>query len=72
MVRLARYPNPDAPGVPGSGRNWTLAAVAYIACWAFWIFGVFILYELVYSFVRRWRTSASLPFFHSLRNPDIA
>lgn len=41
--------------MPGSGSGWALAAAAYIACWAFWLFGVFIGYELVYSFYRRWR-----------------
>lgn len=50
------------PGIDGSGRNWTLATVAYIACWAIWLFGVTILYEVVYSFVRQWRTSKS-PLF---------
>ena len=52
--RVAKFPNPDAPGVPGSGRNWVLGAVAYIACWIIWIFGVFLGYELIYSY-RRWR-----------------
>lgn len=55
--RIAKYPNPAAPGVPGHGRNWALGAAAYIACWAIWIFVVFIVYELIYSFVRRWRVS---------------
>ncbi|TFY58149.1 hypothetical protein EVG20_g8264 [Dentipellis fragilis] len=55
MIEIAKFPNPIAPGVPGSGHNWALGAAAYIACWASWIFGVFILYELVYSFSRRWR-----------------
>ncbi len=31
--RVAKFPNLDAPGVPGSGRNWVLDAFAYIACW---------------------------------------
>jgi hypothetical protein len=58
--RAAKYPNPDAPDVPGSGKNWALGAAAYIACWIAWIFVVFILYELIYSFWRRWRISESL------------
>ena len=53
--RVSRFPNPDAPGVPGSGRNWVLGAVAYIASWVIWFFVVFIGYELFYSFYRRWR-----------------
>lgn len=55
MIELARFPNPDAPGVPGSGRNWVLGAVAYVASWVIWFFGVFLGYELFYSFYRRWR-----------------
>lgn len=51
------HPNPEAPGVPGSGRNWALGAAAYIACWFTWIVAVFIVYEIVYSFIRRWRVS---------------
>jgi hypothetical protein len=59
LLRVARFPNPVAPGVPGSGRNWALGAAAYIACWAAWIIAVFLVYELVYSFYRRWRVSKS-------------
>ena len=59
LVRVARFPNPVAPGVPGSGRNWALATAAYIACWATWIVAVFLVYELAYSFYRRWRVSKS-------------
>ena len=55
--RVAKFPNPEAPGVPGSGRNWALGAAAYIACWFAWITVVFVVYELVYSFIRRWRVS---------------
>ncbi|KAI0299996.1 hypothetical protein B0F90DRAFT_1926006 [Multifurca ochricompacta] len=55
LIEVAKFPNPDAPGVPGSGRNWVLGAVAYVACWIIWIFGVFLGYELIYSFYRRWR-----------------
>ena len=52
---VAKFPNPDAPGVqvPGSGHNWVLGAVAYIACWVLWIFGVFLGYEVLYSYYRR-------------------
>lgn len=54
--------------MPGSGKNWALGAAAYIACWAVWIFVVFIVYELVYSFWRRWRVSkcSILPAVHVL------
>ena len=55
VCRVAKFPNPDSPGVPGSGRNWVLGAVAYIACWNLWIFGVFLGYEVLYSYYRRWR-----------------
>ncbi|THH14293.1 hypothetical protein EW146_g6022 [Bondarzewia mesenterica] len=67
LIQIAKFPNPIAPGVPGSGRNWAFAAAVYIACWAFWIFGVFIGYELIYSFYRRWRFRRPLilPFYLS-------
>ncbi|KAJ7123776.1 hypothetical protein C8R43DRAFT_40635 [Mycena crocata] len=55
LIQISKFPNPEAPGVAGSGRNWTLAAAAYVACWLVWIFPVFVVYELVYSFARRWR-----------------
>ncbi|KAG0692175.1 hypothetical protein DFH29DRAFT_1009200 [Suillus ampliporus] len=60
ILQVARYPNPSAPGVPGSGKNWALGAAAYIACWLAWITMVFVLYELVYSFWRRWRVKRPL------------
>jgi hypothetical protein len=53
--RVAKFPNPDSPGVPGSSHNWVLGAVAYIACWILWIFGIFLGYEVLYSYYRRWR-----------------
>ena len=55
--RAAKFPNSPAPGVAGSGRNWALGAAAYIACWAVQVFVVFVMYEIIYSFVRRWRVS---------------
>ncbi|PBK94339.1 hypothetical protein ARMGADRAFT_965263 [Armillaria gallica] len=55
IIQVAKYPNPEAPGVPGSGKNWTFGAAAYIMCWFLQIAGVFLVYELLYSFVRRWR-----------------
>lgn len=60
ILQIARFPNPSAPGVPGSGKNWALGAAAYIACWLAWITMVFVLYELVYSFWRRWRVKRPL------------
>ena len=50
--RVAKFPNPDAPGVPG--RNWILDAVAYIVSWVLWLFGVFLGHEVLYSYYRRW------------------
>ncbi|KAF7304690.1 OPT oligopeptide transporter [Mycena kentingensis (nom. inval.)] len=55
LVQISKFPNPLAPGVPGSGKNWALGAAAYVACWLVWIFPVVIMYELVFSFARRWR-----------------
>ncbi|EMD31184.1 hypothetical protein CERSUDRAFT_120045 [Gelatoporia subvermispora B] len=60
LLLVAKFPNPAAPGVPGSGRGWALGAAAYIACWLTWILAVFIVYEVVYSFVRRWRVKRPL------------
>lgn len=53
---------PAAPGVPGSGRGWALGAAAYVACWLAWILLVFVIYEVIYSFYRRWRVSEYLNF----------
>jgi len=53
LILIAKFPNPSAPGVPGSGRDWALAAAAYIACWFTWIVVISIVYELLYSFYRR-------------------
>jgi len=36
---------------------YSVGAAAYIACWLVWIFVVFVVYELIYSFARRWRFS---------------
>ncbi|KAI0701289.1 hypothetical protein BC835DRAFT_1411439 [Cytidiella melzeri] len=60
MLLVAKHPNPAAPGVPGTGRNWSLGAAAYIACWVTQVFVVFVMYELVYSFIRRWRVKRPL------------
>ncbi|KAG2348540.1 hypothetical protein BDR05DRAFT_525511 [Suillus weaverae] len=60
ILQITRFPNPSAPGVPGSGKNWALGAAAYIACWLTWTTMVFVLYELVYSFWRRWRVKRPL------------
>ena len=59
---VAKFPNPDALGVPGSGRNWVLGAVAYLVCWVLWVFGVFLGYEFLYSYHRRWRFRECLRF----------
>lgn len=58
-ARVSKYPS------PGSGRNWELAAAAYVACWLAWIVCVFLLYELAYSFIRRWRVSECPAFSKS-------
>ncbi|KAG1774285.1 hypothetical protein EV702DRAFT_1270075 [Suillus placidus] len=59
ILQIARFPNPSAPGVPGSGKNWALGAAANIACWLTWITMVSVLYE-VYSFWRQWRVKRPL------------
>src|SRR6266481_3653106 len=40
-----------------------LAVTAYIACYAFQLIGVFVVYELVYSFWRRWSVSEYCPHY---------
>jgi len=59
ILSVAKFPNPRFGGSGnnggGGGRNWALGAAAYIACWLAWILVVCVVYELVYSFVRRWR-----------------
>lgn len=52
------FPNPQS-----SSKNWALAAAAYIACWLVWIFIICLVYELVYSFARRWRLRTFIPLF---------
>ncbi|KAF8497814.1 hypothetical protein F5888DRAFT_1906591 [Russula emetica] len=54
LTEVAKFPNSDAPRVPGSGCNWILGAVAYIPCRVLSIFGVFLRYEVLYSYYRRW------------------
>jgi hypothetical protein len=49
------------PDSQSSGKNWALGAAAYIACWLVWIFIICLFYELVYSFVRRWRLRTFIP-----------
>ncbi|KZV98906.1 hypothetical protein EXIGLDRAFT_763136 [Exidia glandulosa HHB12029] len=56
LFQVAKFPTPIAPGVPGSGRGWAFAFAAYLACYLLWIFIVVILFEVLYSFYRRWRT----------------
>ncbi|KAF9034712.1 hypothetical protein BDZ89DRAFT_506302 [Hymenopellis radicata] len=51
IVQISKSPQPQAE----SGRSWSLAAAAYIACWALQILAIAIMYELVYLFIRRWR-----------------
>ncbi|KAF8172272.1 hypothetical protein BJ912DRAFT_932469 [Pholiota molesta] len=50
LLQVAKFPNPQS-----SGRGWALGAAAYVASWLAWLFLVCIMYELVYSFSRRWR-----------------
>ncbi|PPQ76377.1 hypothetical protein CVT24_008811, partial [Panaeolus cyanescens] len=50
LLQVAKFPNPNT-----TSKNWALGAAAYVACWLVWILVVCVLYELVYSFARRWR-----------------
>ncbi|TFK25902.1 hypothetical protein FA15DRAFT_703346 [Coprinopsis marcescibilis] len=60
LVQVSRHPLPNAS--PNSGKNWALCAAAYIACWFLWALVVFLLYEVVYNFARRWRVRRPLIF----------
>lgn len=60
MIQVAKHPTPSPLGTDSSQRNWTLATVAYIACWVIWLFGVVLLYESIYCFWRRWRVKRPL------------
>ncbi|KAF9467528.1 hypothetical protein BDZ94DRAFT_962073 [Collybia nuda] len=71
LLQVSKFPNPQAPGVPGSGRNWALGAAAYIACWLVWIILVFVVYELVFSFIRRWRIKRPLMLPIYLSSPSF-
>ena len=64
----AERPPPPAMDVPCSrpkfnamnvdlGKHRELAAAVYVGCWLAWIICMFLLYELAYSFIRRWRVS---------------
>ncbi|KAF8578536.1 hypothetical protein K439DRAFT_1648755 [Ramaria rubella] len=55
LIQLSSHPGPT-----NSSRSWSLASAAYIACYALQVLGVFLLYELVYSFWRRWRVKRPL------------
>ncbi|KAI0719929.1 hypothetical protein C8Q72DRAFT_788521 [Fomitopsis betulina] len=72
LILVAKFPNPSAPGVPGSGRDWALGAAAYIACWFIWVFVIIIVYELIYSFVRRWRVKRPLMFPLYMSSPAFS
>jgi hypothetical protein len=54
-LKLPVYPETAGIGFP-------LSTVVYIAYWFFWIVCVVVLYEIMYSFYRRWRVSKSPVF----------
>ncbi|EJT98240.1 hypothetical protein DACRYDRAFT_102075 [Dacryopinax primogenitus] len=57
LVLSARFPPLESPTVPSSGRNWALATAAYAGCVFLQLICVFLLYEILYCFYRRWRAS---------------
>ncbi|KAH6904908.1 hypothetical protein BKA70DRAFT_1373297 [Coprinopsis sp. MPI-PUGE-AT-0042] len=67
LLQVSRYPLPTAS--PNSGKNWALCAAGYIACWLISVLAIFVLYELVYSFARRWRVRRPLIFPLYLSSP---
>jgi hypothetical protein len=59
FLRVTKFPDPSSIA-PASDRTWALGTAAYIFCSVVQIFGIFLFYEVVYSFYRRWRTSECL------------
>ncbi|KAG8887848.1 hypothetical protein FRB98_008871 [Tulasnella sp. 332] len=55
LGQIVKHPSPTQ-----TTHDWTLALVAYTACWFLWVFGVWMMYEVVYSFWRRWRAKRPL------------
>ncbi|PPQ87612.1 hypothetical protein CVT25_005797 [Psilocybe cyanescens] len=72
LVQVSKFPSSTSPS--SSRKNWALGAAAYIACWFAWILFVCIMYELVYSFSRRWRLRRPLmlPIFLSSAGFNLA
>ncbi|KAG8995165.1 hypothetical protein FRB94_005758 [Tulasnella sp. JGI-2019a] len=56
------------PSATQNKHDWTLALVAYVACWFIWVFGVWLMYEVVFSFWRRWRASELASIIMSFEN----
>lgn len=56
LTRISKFPNPQAPNVPGNSHPWTFAFAAYIICTVLSLIIVTIIYEVIYSFARHWRT----------------
>ncbi|KAJ2912283.1 hypothetical protein MD484_g8135, partial [Candolleomyces efflorescens] len=67
LIQVSKYPLPNS--APSSSKNWALGAAAYIACWLVWILVIFVVYELVYSFARKWRVRRPLIFPLYLSSP---
>src|SRR6266481_5180598 len=61
LFPLTQHSVSSCPGQSNSARNWSLAVAAYIAC--FQLIGVFVVYELVYSFWRRWSVNEYCPHY---------
>src|SRR6266481_8167060 len=61
LYLLTQHSVSSRPGQSNSARNWSLAVAAYIAC--FQLIGVFVVYELVYSFWRRWSVNEYCPHY---------
>src|SRR6266481_8560996 len=61
LFLLTQHSVSSCPSQSNSARNWSLAVAAYIAC--FQLIGVFVAYELVYSFWRRWSVNEYCPHY---------
>ena len=55
--RITKFPTPLAPGVPNTSPtpSWLFALILYLLATLLWLVGVVLVYEIAWSFWRRWR-----------------
>ncbi|CAG7850539.1 SubName: Full=Uncharacterized protein {ECO:0000313/EMBL:CCA67558.1} [Serendipita indica DSM 11827] len=57
LVQITKYPTPLAPGVANTSPSpsWLFALILYLLATLLWLVGVVLVYEIAWSFWRRWR-----------------